>query len=437
MNTKRRLNWITFCFIVTVLGLSSCKLLSSVYQPQETRSIFTLVAETIAVESTLSSGQTAVARLTQMASGSSATSIPVQGFPSSTASPTFTAPPPTATPVPPSATPLLPIYPTYIYPTYMPIPPIYPTYVPIPPVYPTPFPIPPAPPLTLCDWSQYVKDVTIPDGTVLSPGEKFTKVWRLRNIGSCTWTSYYSLIFTSGSKMQGHGYVPLHNFVYPGQTVDIAVDLVAPLEPGHYRGYWMLSNSYGQAFGIGDRAQKAFWVDIQVESNVRLEYDFIDNVCDASWRNESHHLPCPGNEFDPRGSIVLLDNPILETGEQENEAALWMRPQATHDGTITGLFTEYKVHPGDRFMADIGCLVNNPGCDVIFRLDYQIDGQAMKHLGSWREVYDGEINRLVVDLSSLAGETVHFILQVENKGNPAMANAIWLAPSIQRSPPIQ
>src|SRR5690349_12154805 len=44
-------------------------------------------------------------------------------------------------------------------------------------------------PVSTCDSAAYVKDVTIPDGTIFSPGAQFTKTWRLQNIGTCTWTT--------------------------------------------------------------------------------------------------------------------------------------------------------------------------------------------------------------------------------------------------------
>ncbi len=31
-------------------------------------------------------------------------------------------------------------------------------------------------------------DITIPDGTKMTPNESFAKTWRLENVGSCTWT---------------------------------------------------------------------------------------------------------------------------------------------------------------------------------------------------------------------------------------------------------
>ena len=38
-----------------------------------------------------------------------------------------------------------------------------------------------------CDWAQFVSDVSVSDGTLMLPGTTFTKTWRLRNIGTCTW----------------------------------------------------------------------------------------------------------------------------------------------------------------------------------------------------------------------------------------------------------
>jgi hypothetical protein len=54
----------------------------------------------------------------------------------------------------------------------------------------------------VCDLGQFVRDVSIPDGTTFAPGETFTKTWRIRNAGTCTWSGY-SLVFDSGDSMGG------------------------------------------------------------------------------------------------------------------------------------------------------------------------------------------------------------------------------------------
>src|SRR5512140_2023784 len=54
-----------------------------------------------------------------------------------------------------------------------------------------------------CDNANFVTDVTIPDETVIDPGETFTKTWRIRNAGTCSWTPSYAVVFVSGNRMDG------------------------------------------------------------------------------------------------------------------------------------------------------------------------------------------------------------------------------------------
>ena len=148
-------------------------------------------------------------------------------------------------------------------PTQTPLPPtVIPTSTPIPV---TNTPLPTATAVTYCDWVSFVKDVTIPDGSILDPDETFTKTWRLRNRGTCTWTPDYMLVYTSGTQMGGTTAVRLPGYVAPGQTVDVSVHLTAPDEKGKYVGYWMLRNPSGALFGYGEKANQAFYVEIKVK----------------------------------------------------------------------------------------------------------------------------------------------------------------------------
>ena len=143
-----------------------------------------------------------------------------------------------------------------------------PTVTPIPatstPV-PTNTPLPTATAVSYCDWVSFIKDVTIPDGTRFATGEAFTKTWRLKNRGTCTWTPDYMLVFTSGESMGSTTAIRLPGYVAPGQTVDVSVTLTAPAKRGNYIGYWMLRNPSGLIFGYGDSANRAFYVDIRVD----------------------------------------------------------------------------------------------------------------------------------------------------------------------------
>ncbi|MBN1267879.1 MAG: hypothetical protein JXA25_20475 [Anaerolineales bacterium] len=117
---------------------------------------------------------------------------------------------------------------------------------------------------TPCNLIGFVSDVTIPDGTEFSAGESFTKTWRLRNDGTCTWDSTYTIIFTSGDQLSGVASKKLTTgTVAPGATIDVSVDLKAPGTAGTYTGYWLLKAGDGSNFGV-DRAGSAFYVQIVV-----------------------------------------------------------------------------------------------------------------------------------------------------------------------------
>ena len=113
------------------------------------------------------------------------------------------------------------------------------------------------------DEAVLLEDVTIPDGTVVAPGETFTKTWRLKNVGSCPWDASYSLVFLAGERMSAPDSVPL-TVTLPGESADVSVQLAAPSKNGKYMGIFGLRNSLGQEIAIG--TSNNVWVDIVVGS---------------------------------------------------------------------------------------------------------------------------------------------------------------------------
>lgn len=108
-----------------------------------------------------------------------------------------------------------------------------------------------------CDVMAFVSDVTVPDNTDMDPNEEFTKTWRLRNSGACTWSTSYSTVFSSGNAMGGPATQPFTASIAPNSTVDISIPMKAPATAGTYTGYWVLRNATGQNFG-------SFYVTIDV-----------------------------------------------------------------------------------------------------------------------------------------------------------------------------
>lgn len=103
-------------------------------------------------------------------------------------------------------------------------------------------------PYYTCADSAYIKDMSIPDGTVLVPGQTFVKTWKFRNTGSCTWTEDYELAPVKGDDMGGDD-TSIDDIVSINKNSDISIILTAPDDPGRYYGYWQLQDDYGYTFG--------------------------------------------------------------------------------------------------------------------------------------------------------------------------------------------
>jgi hypothetical protein len=120
---------------------------------------------------------------------------------------------------------------------------------------------------TTCDLAALTQDVTIPDGTKVDPGQTFTKIWRLKNVGACTWTADYRLVFSSGEQMGAPAALQFTNgTVPPGAEVDVSVDLTAPNSPGTYRGNFKLSNANNVIFALP--GNYPIWVEVKVKAPI-------------------------------------------------------------------------------------------------------------------------------------------------------------------------
>jgi photosystem II stability/assembly factor-like uncharacterized protein len=308
------------------------------------------------------------------------------------------------------------------------------TLTPLPPLTATPTPIIPPPPTVApvgCDRAAYVTDVNVPDGTIFAPGAAFSKTWRLKNSGSCTWTKDYRLTYYSGEVMNAQVAVHIPLFVYPGETVDLTVNMTAPGAPGSYRSYWILANASGKIFGIGTNADNPFWVEINVagESPQENGYDFWTNVCAAQWKSGAGNLPCPGTDGDRNGFVIADGFSHLEDGTMGPLPTLLMSPQNKYNGYIQGFYPAITVQPGDHFHTVVGCDYGY-SCNVTFRLDYMNPNGYIGNFWQRSEYNDKKNYTVDVDLTPLAGRSVRFILTILATGSATGDRVRWGKPML-------
>ena len=107
----------------------------------------------------------------------------------------------------------------------------------------------PAGPVTSCNNLVYVSDVTVPDNTPMTPGQSFTKTWRVQNTGSCAWGAGYKFSLIAGDAM-GAQALTLTQSVAPGATYELSVPMTAPSAgTGTISATWRMSDAAGAFFG--------------------------------------------------------------------------------------------------------------------------------------------------------------------------------------------
>ena len=101
---------------------------------------------------------------------------------------------------------------------------------------------------TACYALTFVSDVNIPDNTTMTPGQTFTKTWKVLNSGTCTWDVDFKFAFTTGNALGGTTVV-LPAAVASGAQYEISVPMTAPTTAGTYQSNWRMQTAGGQFFG--------------------------------------------------------------------------------------------------------------------------------------------------------------------------------------------
>lgn len=127
------------------------------------------------------------------------------------------------------------------------------------------------------DRLELIQDVTIPDKTVIQPGELFIKSWRIKNTGENVWDKNTKLaiveddIFSTPQLTQAifiqetdlidfsiSSWGTRKYTVLPGETTDLVAPLQAPVISGNYKVNFYLLNDQNE------RITPVFWVEFSI-----------------------------------------------------------------------------------------------------------------------------------------------------------------------------
>ena len=117
------------------------------------------------------------------------------------------------------------------------------------PSYPSSTPVPVDPGAAFgCYNASFVANIPPWFAPTFSPGQHFTKTWRVKNTGSCDWPRGFLIVFGSGNRF-GADTTTIDQKVPTGSTADITLSMVAPSMTGLVSSNWMLATDVGKPFG--------------------------------------------------------------------------------------------------------------------------------------------------------------------------------------------
>ncbi len=185
-----------------------------------------------------------------------------------------------------------------------------------------------------CNSSTYISDVTIPDGTILAPGQAFVKTWKFQNTGTCKWSNDYQIIFVKGKHMDGSD-SEIDQTVYSGNNANISVSLIASGSVGTYTGYWRLADSNGNVFGT------SVYVQIEVSADAETLTPTPTSTADTSTPTEtpkaSDSTSTSTSTATTTRTSTLTRNPSSTPTPKPSSTSLPTQPPT---GTFTSVPTE-------------------------------------------------------------------------------------------------
>ena len=100
-----------------------------------------------------------------------------------------------------------------------------------------------------CLGLRFIRDVTIPDNTSMTPAEVFTKTWLVENSGTCPWRPGFQVVLIGGLAMGGSPF-RVAQTVGPGGQIQVSIKMATPTnQTGVVQGTWKMADGDGVQFG--------------------------------------------------------------------------------------------------------------------------------------------------------------------------------------------
>jgi hypothetical protein len=190
---------------------------------------------------------------------------------------------------------------------------------------------------TECNRVYFISDETIPDGTLIKPSAKFVKSWKIKNDGTCTWTTLYSAVAFSNDPtdpvITGQGSTQMKASVVPGGIVTISVEMVAPSKEGTYTQVWKMQDADGKPFGIGGPAGAGWYVNIKVSKTGVVTPSTV-----------SAAVSLVGNDF--HGTITTSAATVITYNWQYYNGTDWKSLVAKKTVTVNGAAVPIDTYSG-------------------------------------------------------------------------------------------
>jgi len=100
-------------------------------------------------------------------------------------------------------------------------------------------------------------------------GSHFRKVWNIRNTGPVHWPQGCTLDHVGGDTLGAQTSIPIPPLP-PGEGGDLAIDFVAPGQPGEYHGSWMMCTSGDTPVHFGE----PLWVIVSAVAPPQPQFGF-------------------------------------------------------------------------------------------------------------------------------------------------------------------